>query len=161
YTTAMLAAQGPSAVQNRLALTIGCHSGVNAPDSLFSGTAAQDWAQTYVGHGAFGFIGNTGYGLGDDVTVAYSEQLHVDLAKRLDGSLSIGQAVAFAKQDYVGGLGQVTSYDAKVINESTLYGLPMWRIGSSTPPAPPSPNPTFTRSEEHTSELQSPDHLVC
>src|SRR5207249_4404165 len=46
--------------------------------------------------------------------------------------------------DYVGGLGQVTSYDAKVINESTLYGLPMWRIGSGTPPVPLSPNPTFT-----------------
>src|SRR5947208_12929351 len=25
----------------------------------------------------------------------------------------------------------------------------------------PSPRPMFLRSEEHTSELQSPDHLVC
>jgi hypothetical protein len=41
YTAAMLAAQGATAVQNRLALTIGCHSGVNAPDSIFTGTAAE------------------------------------------------------------------------------------------------------------------------
>jgi Tol biopolymer transport system component len=143
YTSAMLAAQGVSALQNRLALTIGCHSGVNAPDTLFSGTAAEDWAQTWLGHGAFGFIGNTGYGLGDDVTVAYSEQLHVGLAKRLDGSLSLGQALIYAKQDYLGTLGQVTSYDAKVINQSTLYGLPMWRLGTGTPAAPPAPGPTF------------------
>src|SRR5258708_31584617 len=31
----------------------------------------------------------------------------------------------------------------------------------SSPPAAPSTRSTSTRSEEHTSELQSPDHLVC
>src|SRR5258708_26939548 len=29
------------------------------------------------------------------------------------------------------------------------------------PPPPPPPLPAVHRSEEHTSELQSPDHLVC
>src|SRR5258708_14317123 len=52
---------------------------------------------------------------------------------------------------------------------TTLFRSPTWtwprvfRI-SSSPPRPSMPArawPTPARSEEHTSELQSPDHLVC
>src|SRR5258708_31007724 len=38
------------------------------------------------------------------------------------------------------------------------------RLGDWNPPRPPhrlGASPITTRSEEHTSELQSPDHLVC
>src|SRR5438552_13693867 len=36
----------------------------------------------------------------------------------------------------------------------------LWDSGSSRPVGPVMPHPG-RRSEEHTSELQSPDHLVC
>src|SRR5947208_14616051 len=39
------------------------------------------------------------------------------------------------------------------------------RVGTGNrtqdPPAPPNTETVFARSEEHTSVLQSPDHLVC
>src|SRR5438552_13018353 len=38
---------------------------------------------------------------------------------------------------------------------------PGFLSGRARPPAPGRPRPRRVRSEEHTSELQSPDHLVC
>src|SRR5258708_21971665 len=35
------------------------------------------------------------------------------------------------------------------------------RLKTLTENSPPAPAPTLVRSEKHTSELQSPDHLVC
>jgi ABC-type oligopeptide transport system substrate-binding subunit len=145
YTAAMLASRGANAVANRIIMTMGCHSGVMTPFSLFGSSGlGVNWADTYLNGGAVGFMGNTGYGLGDTVAVAYSEALNQNFAKNLDGSLSLGAALTYAKQQYYGGLGTVTSYDEKVINEATLYGLPMWRLGTTAPPAPPASPPTFT-----------------
>ena len=45
-------------------------------------------------------MGNTGYGLGDTAAVLYSEKLNLLFADRLDGSMTVGQALAFAKQEY-------------------------------------------------------------
>ena len=59
-----------------------------------------------LGNGAFGWIANTGYGLGDTTEVAYSERLDALFARKLDGSLTLGQALALAKQDYIGTLGR-------------------------------------------------------
>ena len=39
-------------------------------------------------------MGNTGYGLGDTAAVLYSEKLNVLFADRLDGSMTVGQALA-------------------------------------------------------------------
>src|SRR5258708_14594348 len=36
-----------------------------------------------------------------------------------------------------------------------------WRIPGACPPGSSRPSKAAGRSEEHTSELQSPDHLVC
>jgi hypothetical protein len=93
--------------------------------------------------GAAGFAGNTGYGLGDTATVAYSEKLQALFAQRRDGTMTAGQALEFAKDEYVGQLGVIGPYDAKAVNESTFYGLPMWKIGTGTPPVP-APNPPTT-----------------
>ena len=38
----------------------------------------------------------------------------------------------------------ISPYDAKVVNEWNLYGLPMLRLGSGIPPAPPPPPPLHT-----------------
>ncbi|MHB8641538.1 MAG: ABC transporter substrate-binding protein [Gaiellaceae bacterium] len=150
YSTSQLVAHGAGSTNGRLVFTVGCHSGWNAPDTIFGSTAAKalDWAQAYTGRtGAAMFEGNTGFGYGDTVTVAYSEALQVDFAKRLDGTLNIGRALSFAKQDYWGALGPMfTNYDAKVMGEATEYGIGLYRLGSGTPPAPSAPAATFTDS---------------
>ena len=97
--------------------------------------------------GAIEFMGNTGFGLGDTAAVAYSERLNQLFAQRLNGTMSIGEALEYAKQEYIGDLGVVSPYDAKVGNEATLYGIPTYRLGTGTPPAAPeSRRPTPTRS---------------
>ena len=83
------------------------------------------------------YVANTGYGVGDTSSVAYSERLMGLYAKLLDGSLSVGQALAYAKQAYYGSLGAVGVYDFKILQETAFYGLPFWKLATATPPAPP------------------------
>jgi peptidase C25-like protein len=145
YTTDNLTAHGAASANGVIVTTVGCHSGVNVPDSLgLSAALSRDWPQAWTQNGAFAFNGNTGYGLGDTVAVAYSERLQANLAKNMDGSMTVGQALAFAKQDYLGALNAITNYDVKAINESTLYGLPMWKLGTGSLPSAPQSLPTFT-----------------
>ena len=89
--------------------------------------------------GAIAFMGNTGFGLGDTASVAYSERLNQLFAARLNGTMTIGEALEYAKQEYFGDLGIVSLYDAKVGNEATFYGIPTYRLGTGTPPTAPTP----------------------
>ena len=127
---------------------MGCHSGLSVSDVLV-GSTDQDWAQT-LGRENSLFIGNTGFGYGDTEVVAYTEQLMalfagyvtapLDLATgAADQSSTIGQALAWAKNDYVSGLQTFSVYDEKAVMESTFYGLPFYRVGLETDdlPAPP------------------------
>ena len=87
-----------------------------------------DWAQYFAGTGT-GFVGNTGFGLGNTDSVAFSEELMADFAGHLDGTLSIGQALDQAKQDYFLSRDAFSSYDEKTLSEAELYGLPMYGVG--------------------------------
>jgi hypothetical protein len=129
----------------RILLTVGCHSGYTVADGVYPLDAAfaLDWAQRAAQGGTLAYVGQAGYGLGDSAVVGYSETLQVELAKRL-GQMSLGEALAYAKQQYVADLAVPTSYDQKVVNEAVFYGLPQWRLGSATPPVPPAPLPTTT-----------------
>lgn len=72
----------------------------------------------------------------------------VELAQRLDGSVSAGQALQFAKQGYYGSLATFSDYDQKSLMETVFYGLPFWGIGTASTPPPipgtvtPAPIPT-------------------
>ena len=143
FTTNDIASRGATAVLARLGLTMGCHSGLAVSDKVVSTALRPDWAQTWGAGGGAGWMGNTGFGLGDTAAVAYSERLNALFALRLDGSMSVGQALMFAKQEY-SAIPYLTGYDLKVIDEASLYGLPMYRLGSLTPPASSPPGPTFT-----------------
>ncbi len=121
---------------NRIIFTMGCHGGLNVDATAGGVTVGEDWAEVYGGLRAV-YIGNTGYGYGDSVTVALTEQVMVNLAERLDGRYTIGQALSDAKQEQFGKAGLYGVYDLKAIEEATLYGLPFWRIdgpGASTVP---------------------------
>ena len=90
-------------------------------------------------------MGNTGYGLGDTAAVLYSEKLNVLFADRLDGSMTVGQALAFAKQEYAATPTQ-SGYHLKVVDQATLMGLPMYRVGTGATAPPPTPAITTTDS---------------
>ncbi|HET7046621.1 MAG TPA: PxKF domain-containing protein [Gaiellaceae bacterium] len=131
-------------VSGRIVITMGCHSGVSVSDALLGATLGTDWAQTYAAGGAIAYVGNTGFGLGETAGVAYSEELHALLAERLDGSMTVGQALVYAKQEYAGSVPTTSGYHLKVIDEAGLFGLPMYSVGTGTAPAPPAPRPLVT-----------------
>jgi hypothetical protein len=122
----------------RLLFTMGCHAGLSVPAS-YTDTAAKDkdWAQTYSSKQAAVYFANTGFGYGDTAAVALSEEVMRQFAKRLDGSMTVGEAAIYAKQAYFGQLGAYGPYDEKAMQEATFYGLPMWKVGDGTStPAP-------------------------
>ena len=128
----------------KFVFTMGCHAGFSASDIIVGGADSRhlDWAQVYGAGGAL-FAGNTGFGYGDTSAVAYSEQLMAELSTRLDGTVTAGQALMFAKNAFKQNLGTLDVYDEKVLSETTFYGLPMYQVGTAvTPPAPPAPRPT-------------------
>ncbi|HUQ22904.1 MAG TPA: PxKF domain-containing protein, partial [Gaiellaceae bacterium] len=140
FTTGDLATRSTS---GRLVITIGCHSGTPVSDLLYAAGFAADWDQSYSARGAIGYVAQSTFGLGETAGVAYSEKLHALLAERLNGSLTVGQALVFAKQEY-SAMPLTGGYDVKVIDGSGLYGLPMYKVGTAAVPPPPTPLPLET-----------------
>jgi uncharacterized delta-60 repeat protein len=137
-TSADLAAT--SMTPGGLFFTVGCQAGLNVADvavtmpgsSLSPADAkrVEDWAQT-AGAKGLAFLGNTGYGYGDTRVVGYSERLFVDFTAALDGTATVGQALALAKNKYIATGGPLSVYDSKVTQEATFYGLPFLRVGAA------------------------------
>ncbi|WP_127473414.1 hypothetical protein [Microbacterium sulfonylureivorans] len=122
-----------------LVFMIGCHAGGNLPTSYYGD--ASDWVDVFAA--ADGFIGNTGFGLANNVTTALGERLLGEYAAwigtEVDGTdVSAAGALTYAKQSYLGGLGLYSGYDEKVLMEAVYYGLPMYAF-SGTPKSAPLP----------------------
>ena len=127
---------------------MGCHAGLDVDDAEVStsgvATPVDDWAKTFADTGAL-WVANTGYGYADTDTIAYSAKVMSEFAGDLNGSLSIGEALAAAKQQYAAGNAVLSPYDLKALMESTLYGLPMYHLNTSgTPVTPPNGPATVT-----------------
>jgi hypothetical protein len=140
---------GVHALSGGIFFTMGCHAGFQTTDAIVGGTSpdALDWSEYFAGTGT-SFVGNTGFGLGNTDSVAFSEELMADFAGNLGGSLSIGEALTRAKQDYYLGRTAFSSYDEKTLSEAELYGLPMYgvgtapaAVGATTPGTAASPDP--------------------
>ena len=142
YTTGDLAGRSTS---GRVIFTMGCHSALPVSDFVFGDVLKNDWAQAYAQTGAIVYMGNTGFGLGDTAAVLYSEKLNVLFADRLNGSMTVGQALAFAKQEYAA-TPTHSGYHLKVIDQATMMGLPMYRLGTGATAPPPTPAVTTTDS---------------
>jgi len=110
-----------------LIYTLGCHSGLNVPATNSRGSI--DLAQAFVSKGAT-YVGNTGYGWGLYYQIGLSEQLIRLYTQALlqDRAASMGGALLAAKQRYYRQGQQLTNYDEKVLQELTLYGLPMRKL---------------------------------
>lgn len=114
---------------------MGCHAGLAVSDQQ-TGVPTTTWAKTFADQGAL-WVANSGFGYGDTSTIALSARLMSDFAARLDGSSTIGAALAFAKQRYAADTPTVSAYDMKALMEATFYGLPMYRLKApSSTPAP-------------------------
>ncbi len=127
----------PADLTGGVLFTIGCHAGLNVADTFVASPTEAvrkaDFTQTIANRGGVS-AANTGYGYGDTDAVAYSEKLMADFAKNLDGSMTVGQALMFAKQSYVHL--PLSVVDAKVIQQATFYGLPMYKMGATGTAAP-------------------------
>ncbi|MDX6503869.1 MAG: large repetitive protein, partial [Gaiellaceae bacterium] len=144
---------GGYALDGGIFFTMGCHAGFQTTDAIVGATSpdALDWADYFAGSGT-SFVGNTGFGLGNTDSVAFSEELMAGFAGNLDGSVSIGEALANAKQSYYLGRTAFSSYDEKTLSEAELYGLPMYGVGVAPPalgapvgPAAPATSPDPVR----------------
>jgi len=118
---------------------VGCHAGFNDSGTL-------DLAQAFAQKKA-NYVANTGYGWGGG-GVVYSEALMRDYAYQLllDTSAEIGPALTAAKQSYYDQDQFFGAYDAKILMQATLYGLPMYRItsGGKFDPGDPFPSTNIT-----------------
>jgi hypothetical protein len=152
---------GPaSELMQSVLFSMGCHSGLSISDVLIGNTNA-DWPQLMGREGAL-YVGNTGFGYGDTVTVAYTEQLMRLFARQVVAPLdrssagssisTVGQALTWAKNEFYAGTQTFSVYDEKALMESTFYGIPFYRIGlqaeglPATPVIPTAPDATGTES---------------
>jgi CSLREA domain-containing protein len=119
----------PGGLNGGVFFTMGCHAGFQTTDAVV-GSTVLDWPQYFAEHDT-GFVGNTGFGLGDTDSVAFSEQLMADFAGQINGSNSLGAALLQAKQQYYLSRVAFSNYDEKALSEAELYGLPMYGIGQA------------------------------
>ncbi len=137
---------GSADLRRALIFTVGCHSGLNDVGGLPAGL---DLAQAFFGRGA-NYVANTGYGWGSNTGLGWSERLLDNFARALThgASVSIGQAFMTAKQRYFNESTTFDAYDEKALMESTLYGLPQYRLlsGGLLGPEDPFPSVHITSS---------------
>jgi hypothetical protein len=145
FTTSLLTtdvASSAANLTNSIIFSAGCHSGftIDDRDGLPGVTVPLDWSQVFAQKKAT-LIAGTGYQYGDTDFVAYSARIYTDFAKQLrtgTGSVSVGQALVRAKQQYLQSTPSLQGIDRKALLESTVYGLPM--LGVNMPgqrlPAP-------------------------
>jgi WD40 repeat protein len=175
FTTADLLTRSTS---GRVVFTMGCHSALPVSDFVADDVLNADWPQAYAQTGAVVYMGNTGFGLGDTAAVLYSEKLNVLFAERLDGSMTVGQALSFAKQEYAA-TPTLSGYHLKVIDQATMMGLPMYRVGTGgagtlgvpaitstdsatgLPTASFSVSPSFTLKETSIGDYYSSDDIFA
>lgn len=135
---------GSSDLRGSLVFTVGCHSGLNDVGGLPAGL---DLAQAFFGRGA-NYIANTGYGWGSNNGLGWSERLMSNFTKEWTkgASVPIGRAFMAAKQRYFTETSNFDAYDEKAMQESTLYGLPQYRLvsGGVLGPEDPFPGVSFT-----------------
>ncbi|MEM7535345.1 MAG: pre-peptidase C-terminal domain-containing protein [Chloroflexota bacterium] len=106
-----------------LIFNVGCHGGLNDPGLL---DLPQAFAQKRVI-----YVGNTGFGWGGG-GIIYSESVMRNFVRELvrDTQAEVGPALQKAKQKYYSRSRFFDGYDAKVLMQLTLYGLPMVSVTS-------------------------------
>ena len=122
----------PPGIDGAVLFTAGCHAGLNQPYG--NALRTDDWAESLAGGPAAFYLANTGYGYGlDQPGIAYSEELLENFSEllELDG-LTVGQATAFAKQQFFANQIEIDPYDEKSQMQLVVYGVPMYSLTGAT-----------------------------
>lgn len=131
---------GDSDFTGSLLFTVGCHSGLSAAEFV-PGALGASWAESLAAAGASAYVAQSGFGYGSTDSIQLTERLLSVFASRLDGNFTIGEALRFAKNEYVAPLSAISVYDEKSLQQAILYGLPFSRPGVVAPPERPGPPP--------------------
>ncbi|MBN2391000.1 MAG: hypothetical protein JXR84_09760 [Anaerolineae bacterium] len=139
YLTPQDVLSAPGDLAQTLVYAVGCHAGLSLPDAP-NGSLGLDFPQAFTQCGA-PLVANTGYGWATRYAVGLTERLALYFSQALapapGSTTTIGQALRDAKRRYYLAAWRFDAYDAKVLNEMTLYGLPMYTL--STPIGPSQP----------------------
>ncbi|MDJ0771201.1 MAG: C25 family cysteine peptidase, partial [Ilumatobacter sp.] len=127
-----------------LLFSVGCHSGLHAPEEILVNALGEDWAEVFTGGGALGYVGQSGFGYGEVDGILLTERLMQLYAERLNGNYSIGEALTWAKNDYFAERGIMSVYDEKSLQQAILYGVPFGVPDVAAPPPLPEPPPDTT-----------------
>ena len=157
----------PGSLTGRVTFSMGCHSALSVSDRTI-GELSDDFAQALTRQGGV-YVGNTGFGYGDTDMIAYSERLMELFGESLVNptvlnvttgrTTTSGQALQFAKNDFLAELGSVSTYDEKALMEATFYGVPFYRV-TVDEPSPLAATPTRTATPDPvTSQPTSPVSL--
>ncbi len=108
--------------------SVGCHAGLNVPDPS-DDAQEPDLPQAFNAKQAW-YVANTGYGWGNHEGMGLSERfMHTFTYELLRGtSTSVGQALMKTKQRYYNESYGFDEYDEKVMQQVTLYGLPLYTV---------------------------------
>ena len=119
-------------VDHPVAMIVGCHGGLPVPDIGIPGGADHSMVYDLIHEGVRAYIGATGFSYGSPGKLhrcTWGERLIQRLFMNLtapggSNSMTLGKALAEAKQDYTFGLGSKDSLDRKTVTEFNLYGVP-------------------------------------
>ncbi|HEX9889113.1 MAG TPA: hypothetical protein VGA69_06520, partial [Nitriliruptorales bacterium] len=115
-------------------LSMACHFGY---DLATQPGAIRDWADAVAARQGI-LVASSGYSYGDTDTIAAGELFSLLLADNLDGTLTIGQAVALTKGQHHAREGAYSGEYFKSMQAMVTYGLPMYRVaGTAASPPPP------------------------
>lgn len=114
------------------AMIVGCHGGTPVPDIDLDGGIDNCMVYDLIHEGARSYIGATGFSYGSPNNLhkcTWGERLIQRYFDNLlmpggSNSMTIGKALAEAKQDYTFGFGSKDALDRKTVTEFQLYGVP-------------------------------------
>ena len=116
----------PADLNGSIVCSLGCHSGLNVP--INSSDNDFDLAQAFAQKGVLAYIAPTGYSIGSVWTWAAHELLLSYFTKHLCEGMDVGTALMLAKQEYWATNYDFNYIDEKVLETTTLYGIPMVRV---------------------------------
>lgn len=137
-------ASGTSDLGGALIYSMGCHSGLNMPETS---NQPLDLPEAFAWKRS-NYVGNTGFGWGSRINVQFSERLmQLYTQELLKGSTTrIGRALVAAKQRYYQETDSFEERDEKVLQQSTLYGFPMYQLNTGAILGDENPFPSATIS---------------
>jgi parallel beta-helix repeat protein len=106
--------------------SMSCHAGLNVPPN--ASTNDFDLVEAFAQKGVVAYVAPTGFGIGSYRIRAAHELLLSYFTDYLCEGKDVGTALTLAKQEYWATNYDFTYIDEKVIETTTLYGLPMARI---------------------------------